>query len=475
MKLHPSKAIACRFLVGLAIFLACGESAFAGAFTPATNNSAKVWNKYPSGTRRIEWRGPLDSEGFATGRGVALFKSGSDIAAAYFGTMVRGKMDGQVVAIYPLTGLGYVGQLEEWSEHGYGLMRFPDGSRYEGRWKEGNREGQGIQWSPEGNVAYQGMFVNDQPALRSIVFARPSFPISNGGLVQKKFRSVKIRWYGGKDDKEMASGFGVAISSGEHGIAGIYHGLATEGRLDTNVMAIYANYDARMAYVGEIADWNENGFGQMFYPNGTTYVGRWKDEKRHGEGRMLSAAGAELERGWFEADRLVKRYETPPQRVERATRAVELDQGTHRFDELPSSPSVNRSNSEQQAFNNILAVIVGQWLLDAAVEPERSEGGAFMSLVSRYYIRAPKIDSNLKILLPDMPDAGIRSVRNIICSICDGNASGEDFLRRTVRSEATAYARDIGVTEGEATRLIFFLNDFSNRLESIRKERESRE
>lgn len=455
--------------------LAFSVSAFAGEFTRAANNSAKIWNKYPNSKRRIEWRGPLDSDGFAAGRGVAIFKTGSDIAAAYFGTMIRGKMDGHVVAIYPLTGMGYVGQIADWSEHGYGLMRFPDGTRYEGQWENGNREGKGTQWSSDGNVAYQGMFVNDQPVSRSIAFERPSFLISTGGLVQKTFRSVKIRWFGAKDDKGMASGFGVAISSGEHGIAGFYHGLATGGRLDTNVVAIYANYDARMAYVGEIADWNENGFGQMFYPNGTTYIGRWKDEKRHGEGFILSPTGDELERGWFEADSLVKQYEPRHYRVARATRVEELERDTHRFDELHSSRSASPSQSEQQAFNNILAIIVGQWLLDAAVEAQTSEGGAFISLVSRYYVRAPNIDRNLKVLLPDVPEAGIRFVRNMICSICDGNASGEDIMRRTMKTEATVFAREIGTTEGEATRLIFFLNDFSNRLETIRKERESQE
>jgi len=390
MKTHSSKTIASRLLVSLAILLAFGGSAFAGEFTPAANNSAKIWNKYPNAERRIEWRGPMDSDGFAAGRGVALFRTGSDIAAAYFGTMVRGKMDGHVVAIYPLTGMAYVGQIVDWSEHGYGLMRFPDGSRYEGRWKEGNREGRGTQWSPEADVAFQGMFITDQPASRSIVFERPSFHISNGGVVQKKFRSVKIRWFGGKDDKGLASGFGVAISSGEHGIAGIYHGLATAGRLDTNVVAIYANYDARMAYVGEIADWNENGFGQMFYPGGTIYIGRWKDEKRHGEGVVLSPTGDEVARGWFESDRLVKRYEPAPNRVARATRAVELDEGTHRFDELPSRRSTSPASVEEQAFKNILAIIVGQWLLDAMVKPNESEEGALISLVSRYYIRAPR-------------------------------------------------------------------------------------
>jgi hypothetical protein len=74
-----------------------------------------------------------------------------------------------------------------------------------------------------------------------------------------------------------------------------------------------------------------------------------------------------------------------------------------------------------------------------------------------------------------MPDAGIRWIRNMICSICDGNPSGEDLLRRTIRSETTAFAREIGTTEGEATRLLFFLKDFSNRLETIKKTRRDEE
>jgi hypothetical protein len=95
--------------------------------------------------------------------------------------------------------------------------------------------------------------------------------------------------------------------------------------------------------------------------------------------------------------------------------------------------------------------------------------------VSRHYVRAPQIDSNLKILLPDVPGPGIRWVRNLICSICDGNASGEDLLRRTMRSEATAFARETGTTEGEATRLLFFLKDFSDRLETIKEEKRNEE
>jgi len=40
-----------------------------------------------------------------------------------------------------------------------------------------------------------------------------------------------------------------------------------------------------------------------------------------------------------------------------------------------------------------------------------------------------------------------------------------------MRSEATAFAREIGTTEGEATRLLFFLKDFSDRLETIKGKR----
>ena len=476
MKTRRSKAIRTLHLhVSFAAAFFVLGSAFAGEFTPAANNSAKVWNKYPNAKRRIEWRGTLDSEGFAAGRGVALFKKGNDIAAAYFGTMRRGKMDGHVVAIYPLTGMCYVGQIADWSEHGSGSMRFPDGSRYEGRWQNGTRNGSGTQWDPGGDVAYQGLFADDQPVPQLRVFERPSFLISDGGLVQKKFQSVKIRWFGQKDDSALASGFGVAVSSGEQGIAGIYHGLATRGRLDTNVVAIYANEDARMAYVGEISDWNENGYGQMFYPDGTTYIGHWKDEKRHGEGIVFSGTGHEDQRGWFEAGLLVKRYEPPSNRIAKADRIAEVEQDTHRYDELPSPRPTSFLSSQQQAITNILATIVAQWGLDWMVDADNSWGGAFISLVSRYYARPTIIDRNLRILLPDTPEPGIRFARTMICSIGDGTLSGEDLFQRTVKTEATVFAREYGTTEGEAVRLFFFLNDFSNRVQQIEKEKKNRE
>jgi hypothetical protein len=44
-----------------------------------------------------------------------------------------------------------------------------------------------------------------------------------------------------------------------------------------------------------------------------------------------------------------------------------------------------------------------------------------------------------------------------------------------MRSEATAFAREIGTTEGEATRLLFFLKDFSDRLETIKEEKRNEE
>jgi hypothetical protein len=459
-----------RLLIQVFIVIAFGGAAIADGFTSASNNSAKVWNKYPNSKRSIEWRGAVDSEGFASGRGVALFKNRGDVAGAYFGTMHEGRMEGHVVAIYPLTGLCYVGQISDWSESGYGSMRFPDGSRYEGQWREGNREGNGTQWHPGGDVAFQGKFTDDQPASGEKLFSRPDFAISNGGLVQRKFQSVKIRWYGAKDADGMASGFGVAVSSGENGISGIYHGLATAGRLDTNVVAIYANYNARMAFVGEIADWNENGFGQMFYPNGTTYIGRWKDEKRHGEGLMLSSRGDEYQRGLFEFDRFIAPTERAQIPATKLGRLAEAERGTHRFDEVPTNRS-RASRSQQQAFENIIVMIIAQWGLDAMVDADKTEGGAFVSLMSRYFVRAPVIDNNLRVLLPDAPDVVIRLSRNIICSICDGDPSGEDLLRRTMRTESTALARQIGTTEGQTVQLLLFLNDFSNRVDKISKDR----
>ncbi|TLD71292.1 hypothetical protein FEM03_07110 [Phragmitibacter flavus] len=454
-------------LVGLML----SAHAQTGGFSRAENNQAKVWNKYRSQTRKMEWRGHLDADGYATGRGVALFTHNDRLAAAYYGEMNVGRMDGDAVAIYPLTGLCYVGQLKDWSEHGYGVMRFADGSRYEGNWHDGLRHGSGLQWSPGGNIAYQGGFYDDQPTSSDYSFERSQQSLSSGAIVQKLYQSVQIHWYGPIDRHGMAAGFGIAVSSGKNGIAGIYHGLASQGKLDTNVVAIYANMNARMAYVGELQDWNEHGYGQMFYPDGSIFIGDWRNEQRHGEGYMISLSGKRHAHGIYEYDRLVSQMREPSVANSSAMFSNSSDD-MHRYDEVAVDETRSHSQRQEQAIYNIMGMVVAQWGVDAIFDAENTLTGAAISLLSRHYIRSGVIDNNLRILLPDVPDPGIRLVRNLICSVCDGTLSVDNLVQRTARAEAVTLAKEIGTTEGQAAQLLLFLNDFCKRADKIQQQRQ---
>ena len=48
-------------------------------------------------------------------------------------------------------------------QHGFGIMVWPDGTRYEGQWKGGRFHGQGMAWRLDGEWIYEGDFVNGMP------------------------------------------------------------------------------------------------------------------------------------------------------------------------------------------------------------------------------------------------------------------------------------------------------------------------
>ena len=55
-------------------------------------------------------------------------------------------------------------------------------------------------------------------------------------------------------------------------------------------------------YNGEI-DGKLNGHGTMKYSNGNTYVGDWKDDKRHGRGKQTNANGTVFHDGVWVNDK----------------------------------------------------------------------------------------------------------------------------------------------------------------------------
>ena len=63
---------------------------------------------------------------------------------------------------YYKNGDKYVGEINEKEEpHGRGIMCWKNGRRYKGQWKNGRKNGQGVEYGANGAVNYSGEWTDD--------------------------------------------------------------------------------------------------------------------------------------------------------------------------------------------------------------------------------------------------------------------------------------------------------------------------
>lgn len=73
----------------------------------------------------------------------------------YQGEFKQGKFEGKGLMKDPY-GFSYDGEWKDGKENGKGILFLPDKYRYEGEWKNGKREGKGVLYSATGNAEYEG-------------------------------------------------------------------------------------------------------------------------------------------------------------------------------------------------------------------------------------------------------------------------------------------------------------------------------
>lgn len=134
---------------------------------------------------------------------------------------------------------------------GRGVWASPDGTRYEGTFRDGLRHGKGTYLLPDGGL-YVGSFD------RGIVSGRGAFFYPNGGH------------YAGDVADDMPHGFGVLEFANEQ----VYAGTFTRGQL--------------------------HGWGTLRRPDGTYWTGRWIDDEGV-EGTEHAADGTVVNTGPYTA------------------------------------------------------------------------------------------------------------------------------------------------------------------------------
>lgn len=136
---------------------------------------------------------------------------------------------------------------------GYGVYKYSDWSRYEGRWSWDCREGEGILYNSDGSKNYEGEWFIDEK------YGKGTEYYNNGkyvGEFRHNKREGKGVYYwndGDRYDGEWSNG----VRNGK----GVY----------------YWNNGDR--YDGEWSNNEMNGKGVYYYSNGDRYEGKWEKDK----------------------------------------------------------------------------------------------------------------------------------------------------------------------------------------------------
>jgi len=138
----------------------------------------------------------------------------------------------------------YEGKWKNKAAHGFGVMRWQNGDRYEGEWDGGLRQGKGKYTSKASGGLYQGEYLND------LKHGFGKYEFSNGDYYEGNWKN------------------------------GLRHGTG-----------LYVWKDQNEKYEG---DWEKGlkvGTGKFTYPNGDVFTGVYENGNRQGKGELVKVDG----------------------------------------------------------------------------------------------------------------------------------------------------------------------------------------
>lgn len=217
--------------------------------------------------------GQWSHDGVRYGKGTQVWPDGSKYEGYWKNDMANGKgrlihADGDV----------YEGDWENDKAHGYGIYTHMDGAQYVGQWKEDKQHGYGVETWPDG-AKYEGNYEYG-----------------------KKHGKGHFHW---ADNSKFEGDF---FNNNIHG-NGVYvwnDGRKFDGEWKNNKMdgkGVFTWADGR-TYVGEYVDDKKHGKGEFVWPDGRKYVGEWYNGKQHGKGMYFSSDGKGKEGEWKDGKRV---------------------------------------------------------------------------------------------------------------------------------------------------------------------------
>eukprot|EP00826_Nyctotherus_ovalis_P010338 TRINITY_DN12737_c0_g1_i3.p1 TRINITY_DN12737_c0_g1~~TRINITY_DN12737_c0_g1_i3.p1 ORF type:complete len:288 (+),score=91.61 TRINITY_DN12737_c0_g1_i3:219-1082(+) len=150
-------------------------------------------------------------------------------------------------------------------QDGNGVMIWPDGSRYDGSWKQGQTNGHGRLIHADGDL-YEGGWVGDKAN-------------GYGTYIHEDGAVYEGNWVADKQN-------GKGVETWPDGSR--YEGTYKDGMKHGVGTFVWSDGSE---YKGEFAENNLEGKGEYKWTDGRIYTGFWKDNKMHGRGTFTWANG----------------------------------------------------------------------------------------------------------------------------------------------------------------------------------------
>lgn len=154
-----------------------------GGWVADARTGCKVWDTSAGADATVQWTGACTA-GFASGPGVASWRSKGREGARFEGDMLEGKMHSKGVATWS-DGRRYEGYWVRGLQEGQGTFTFANGDRYEGEFRGGELDGHGTLRFANGN-RYEGEFRDGDMNGHGIIL------YANGDRYDGQFRDGEI-------------------------------------------------------------------------------------------------------------------------------------------------------------------------------------------------------------------------------------------------------------------------------------------
>lgn len=208
------------------------------------------------------------------GRGKLIHKNNG----TYEGPFRNNKMHGDNGSMTFANGDRYIGQWTNDHPNGYGIYYFNTRERYEGQFVDGKFNGLGTMYYPDGAYYVGGWQNNLKNGQGKLI--RPNGEIFEGQWVAGKLREAP------KPPQANTAGASRPPSS-KPDVGGMRNCNANLCRSGSG----YFDYPDGSRWIGEFKDGYPNGKGICYYADGNRYEGEWAGNAPNGEGIMYFASG----------------------------------------------------------------------------------------------------------------------------------------------------------------------------------------